>query len=284
MKAEVKEYKSILLIDEPGLFVHAQAQNDILGVLSKLSKENQIMITTHSPYLIDPKRLDRVRLVIKNFKNNKDKKTRKGTKIYSLTAEPNIDRVTLIPIITAIGLDITKQLTIANDHNILVEGISDYYYLLAGTRMIDSPTRKKIEQMHFIPLTGADNVPAMVSLLIGWFLDYRVILDTDEKGRSVKSILEEKLSVPHYRIILVNSDENRTTEDLLSKEDFNKFVLEKEAAYEKSKPNSQVIPDSNKAPFAKKFFEQVDEKKISASDETKKNFKELFDKIIKVDE
>ena len=284
MKAEVKEYKSILLVDEPGLFVHAQAQNDILGVLSKLSKENQIMITTHSPYLIDPKRLDRVRLVIKNFKSNKDNKTRKGTKTYSLTAEPNIDRVTLIPIITAIGLDITKQLTIANDNNVLVEGISDYYYLLAGLRMVDGSMRKKLEKLHFIPLTGADNVPAMVSLLIGWFLDYRVILDTDEKGRNVKSILEEKLLVSPDRVILVNNGEERTTEDLLSKSDFNKFVLEKDANYEKAKPNSQVIPDSNKAPFAKKFFEKIDKKEISVSDETRKNFKDLFDKLMKVDE
>jgi hypothetical protein len=129
-------------------------------------------------------------------------------------------------------------------------------------------------------LTGADNVPAMVSLLIGWFLDYRVILHTDEKGKSVKGVLEEKLFVPPDRIILVNTGDNKTIEDLLSKGDFNKFFLEKGADYEKGKPNSQVIPDSNKAPFAKKFFEQIDSKKISVSDETKKNFKELLDKLI----
>lgn len=49
------------LLDEPELFLHPQAQNDLLSSLKKLSeKGNQIFITTHSPYILN------------NFDHNKD--------------------------------------------------------------------------------------------------------------------------------------------------------------------------------------------------------------------
>jgi predicted ATP-dependent endonuclease of OLD family len=272
LKAEVKQYTSIILIDEPGLFVHAQAQNDILAVLTVLAKENQILLTTHSPYLIDPARLDRIRLVIRDF----DRKKNKGTRVYSLTSEAAVDRVTLMPIITAIGLDITKQLTIAADHNLVVEGISDYYYLRAALKFIPATVGKNFEGVHLIPLTGADNVPPLVSLLIGWRLGFHVLLDRDIKGKEIAQTLSEKLLVPEEQISFVSRTDNHRIEDLISKIDFNKYVLERADDYKENELNSDSIPGSNKAPFAKRFFEQVEGGQITVSRETKDSFTALF--------
>jgi predicted ATPase len=272
LKAEVKDFSSIVLIDEPGLFVHAQAQNDILAVLSELAKENQILLTTHSPYLIDPARLDRIRLVIKDL----DKRKHRGTVVYGLTSEAAVDRVTLMPVITAIGLDITKQLTIAADHNLLVEGISDYYYLLAALKSVPPGIGRKLEAVHVIPLTGADNVPSIVSLLIGWRLGFHVLLDHDAKGREVAQVLSEKLLVGEDRISFVTAIDGHRIEDLLSKADFNRYVLQRPEDYKANELNSDTIPDSNKAPFAKRFFEQVDAGQITVSRETKDAFVSLF--------
>ncbi|HYD35158.1 MAG TPA: AAA family ATPase [Vitreimonas sp.] len=62
--ARSKEEKdNILLIDEPGLFLHASAQRDILNKLEDTSKKKKIIFTTHSPYLIDTDKLHRIRLV-----------------------------------------------------------------------------------------------------------------------------------------------------------------------------------------------------------------------------
>ena len=58
--------KNIILIDEPGLYLHAKAQEDVLKVLEKISENSQIILSTHSPYLIDAEHLDRVRLVLKD--------------------------------------------------------------------------------------------------------------------------------------------------------------------------------------------------------------------------
>ena len=51
---------NVILIDEPGLYLHAKAQKDVLSVLEELSSSSQIIISTHSPYLLSPERLDRV--------------------------------------------------------------------------------------------------------------------------------------------------------------------------------------------------------------------------------
>ncbi|MEH6891857.1 AAA family ATPase, partial [Bacillus sp. JJ864] len=115
-----KKQNSVILIDEPGLFLHAKAQQDVLEMLINLSEKHQIVITTHSPYFIDPDRLDRVSLVIKDELTYTyvENKVHKGS-----------DYTTLTPIITAIGLDITRNIGFSRDFNIITEGISDYYYL-----------------------------------------------------------------------------------------------------------------------------------------------------------
>jgi len=275
LKAEVKNYRSIVLIDEPGLFVHAQAQNDILDVLSKLSRENQMLLTTHSPYLIDPARLDRIRLVIKDF----DKRRNRGTKVFTLTSDAATDRTTLMPIITAIGLDVTKQLTIAADHNLILEGISDYYYLQAALKFVPANVSKKFEKVHFIPLKGADNTPPIVSLLMGWRLAFHVLLDADAKGQEIKTILQEKLLLEDAQVSLISEVDGQQIEDLISKTDFNTHVLERDLVYRVDEPNSVVIPDSSKAPLSKQFFEKVSSGTISLSKETRDNFSNLLTRI-----
>ena len=54
----------ILLLDEPGLSLHAKAQEDLLRYFEAEVKGNHQMIyTTHSPFMVDPTRFDRVRIV-----------------------------------------------------------------------------------------------------------------------------------------------------------------------------------------------------------------------------
>ena len=60
LNAEQAETK-VILIDEPGLYLHSKAQKDVLKVFEILSGESQVIISTHSPYLIDAQRLDRER-------------------------------------------------------------------------------------------------------------------------------------------------------------------------------------------------------------------------------
>jgi hypothetical protein len=53
-------------------------------------------------------------------------------------------------------------------------------------------------------------------------------------------------------------------------------VLEEDAAYRSGELNSAVIPDANKAPFSKRFYEKVAAGKVKLSKETLGNFTSLL--------
>lgn len=50
---------SILLLDEAGLTLHPLAQKDLANFFNSLSENNQIINTTHSPFIVDTANIDR---------------------------------------------------------------------------------------------------------------------------------------------------------------------------------------------------------------------------------
>ena len=208
LNAESEKKGNIILIDEPGLYLHAKAQEDVLKVLEKLSKKNQIIFTTHMPYLIDPDRLDRVRLVLKDEEKNETKienKIHKGADTEALT-----------PIITAIGLDLSLGIGEPKENNVLLEGISDYYYIQAMLTYLSINEKYKLKnKIYFIPSFGADKFSLLIPLLRGWGLNYLALLDHDEKGKKVSTRLE-KNGVPHDRILFISNREDCSMEDLFA--------------------------------------------------------------------
>ncbi len=62
--ASAHEY--IFLIDEPGIHLHPGGQKDLVRVLEDLSLKNQLIYTTHSPFMIDREKPERVLLVVKD--------------------------------------------------------------------------------------------------------------------------------------------------------------------------------------------------------------------------
>lgn len=54
----------ILLLDEPGLTLHGRAQGDLLRYFEEeLKPHHQVIYSTHSPFMVDPQRFERVRIV-----------------------------------------------------------------------------------------------------------------------------------------------------------------------------------------------------------------------------
>lgn len=256
----------IILIDEPGMYLHAQAQSDVLKTLEDLSATSTIIFSTHSPYLIDHHRLDRIRLIQKN---------NTGTVIEN-KIHRNTNTETLSPIMTAIGLDLSSSgFSIAGQKNVLLEGISDYYYLQA-LRSGDFD-----EEIKFIPCVGATKIPQLASLLIGWGLPFHVLLDNDKKGRTVRNNLQKSLPDPNL-ISFVSSESDTAIEDLFTDEDFNKFII--------NDPNVQREPNIrnathlskeglNKVLLAKNFFEKI-KQDSSVIDQLQPETKNRFRKIL----
>ncbi len=247
-----KSGHDILLIDEPGLYLHAKAQKDVLKLFERLSKEGRhVIISTHSPYLIDVDHLNRVKIVAKSKS--------KGTKIQN-KVHANATQDTLTPIITAIGLNIGATLQSNFKNNIITEGISDYYYLLAAAELI--PCEK--DNIAVIPATGAPATPIIASILIGWGLNVSVLLDNDAAGKAAKSKLK-KLDLVDQKII-IPEQEGEKIEDNFTHYDFQNFVAVL-AEPDDSKTNQQIINERNldKVLLAKNFYERVVSKEIDRS-------------------
>ncbi|MHA1972560.1 MAG: ATP-dependent nuclease [Candidatus Hodarchaeales archaeon] len=258
-----EDVSNIILIDEPGLFLHAKAQRDILKKLEESSKDLPIIFSTHSPYLIDPNNLNRVRLV--------EKSEEKGTTISKVHAKA--DRETLTPILTAIGEDLSQGIRVDIKNSFVVEGISDYYYLHAFKKILSFD-----KEINLVPGCG-DNIPAIASILFGWGLDPYFILDSD-KQRIVNK-LKKKLDISEDVIIKI-LDEKGTVEDVFSEDDFKKFVIEDEDADLTGGFISLIKDNGGKELLAKKFLEKVDSKEIkknSLSKQTIENIEGIFEKI-----
>lgn len=282
LKAEAKNQERVILVDEPGLYVHAKAQWDILRVLTDLSKSNQFLFSTHSPYLIDPDRLDRIRLVIKNLERteNKKKVIEQGSKAYELSGLHTADKETLTPIITAIGLDITKQLSFASEHNVVLEGISDYNFIRGFIESLPKTKKTKYEKIHLIPCKGADNVPTIISLLLGWGFSFKALLDNDKKGQDVATILRDKFLLEDEEIVFVSNNGDCCIEDVFDGKDFNKYVLKKDENDKLNESNSSKIPDSQKAVASREFLNLARGKKLKLTQTTKDNFIKILDGLL----
>jgi predicted ATP-dependent endonuclease of OLD family len=259
---------NIILIDEPGLYVHAKAQKDILGVLESLANEMQIIFSTHSPYLIDNRRLDRIRLV---------KKGKTGTIIES-KIHKNADKETLTPVVTAIGLDLCNQFSVVGVDNIILEGFSDYYFLSGMKKKLGE---KKFDKKYFVPCVGATKIPIMISLIMGWGLNFVALLDNDPEGIRVEKDLKEKYHIDPHKVLFVSEKSKTRIEDLFSKDDFHKYITN-DSSKTVTASNSDYLTQNklDKVLLSKFFFERINNGvKTDLSKETISNFTELFEKI-----
>src|SRR5260370_7796347 len=63
-RQKATKQKLILLLDEPGLYLHAKAQEVLLRYFeAELKPSHQLIYSTHSPFMVDSNHFDRVRTV-----------------------------------------------------------------------------------------------------------------------------------------------------------------------------------------------------------------------------
>jgi energy-coupling factor transporter ATP-binding protein EcfA2 len=184
----------IILLDEPGLGLHARAQHDFLRFIEeRLAKRCQVLYTTHSPFLVQPSHLERARLV-------QDEGRNKGARITSDVL--SIDKDTLFPLQGALGYDLAQHLFVAQ-HNLVVEGTSDYTYLLVMSDHLKASGRTALdERWSIIPVGGADLVPSFVALL-GHHLDVTVVVDSRKEGHQRLLKMADQKILERNRIIAI---------------------------------------------------------------------------------
>ena len=213
-----KNSKYILLLDEPGLSLHASAQNDLLRFIDeKLAPDYQVIYTTHSPFMIDSLKLNEVRTVY-DTQNPKV-----GSVVLDAVEQKDSD--TLFPLQAALGYTIAQNLYVS-PNNLLVEGISDLVYLNHFSAILKEMGKEGLnEDVTIVPVGGADKIATFISLMRGNELSTVCLLDTftDQSAQArlrrmveQKIIADKKIIFYHTVIDQVFAD----IEDLFSKEEY----------------------------------------------------------------
>lgn len=171
----------ILLLDEPGLSLHARAQKDLLDAIDNhLAKGRQVVYTTHSPFMVRTEALQRAHIV-------EDGGPEVGSRVTN-DAGSITDPDTLFPLQAALGYDIAQNLFIGN-RNILLEGTSDVIYLEVLSSHLDSLRRSSLpDDARRLPCGGATNIPTFLALL-GTQLDLVVLLDGKAPGQKIENAI-----------------------------------------------------------------------------------------------
>lgn len=187
-----KAQNAIILLDEPGLYLHAKSQTDLLNHLTN-DFENQIIFTTHSPFLVPIKSISDVKTV--SIAEDK------GTMV---TNDPSGDSTTLFPLQAALGYDIAQSLFIGS-HNLIVEGITDFWYLSTISDLLNSAGRKGLSsKITITPAGGAQRVSYMVSLLSSQNLNVVVLLDDEKQSRATSAELLQQGMLNRKNVLFVS--------------------------------------------------------------------------------
>jgi len=216
---EDKSNNYILLLDEPGLNLHAAAQSDLLNFIEDLCSKYQIIYTTHSPFMVPSDKLERVRTIYEG---------KNGSEISEAIQQKDPD--TLFPLQAALGYDIAQNLFI-NKKNLLVEGPSDLIYLTMMSAILEADGKEGLKyDITIVPVGGLDKVTSFISLLRGQKLSLVCLLDsfTDQKGKKrledlvMQKIIKEKDILFFDEFSSLEGDV-ADLEDLLEKTEYLKF-------------------------------------------------------------
>lgn len=161
-----KKNPLILLLDEPGLSLHANAQADLLRYIEEeLKDDHQIIYTTHSPFMVDSNHFERVRIVQdQGIDSEIDLPAEKdGTKVFSDVLLANED--SLFPLQGALGYELHQTLFIG-PNSLLVEGVSDILYLQTLSGILSRQNRTNMsEKWTITPIGGAGRLPMFAALM-----------------------------------------------------------------------------------------------------------------------
>lgn len=194
--------RAILLLDDPGVFLHPTGHKDLLSLFdSYLANDVTTVYTTQVPFLIPRDKLNRIRLVTKDADANSsvEEKWYKGK-----------DTDVLAPIRAALGVTLGDSL-FAGEITILAEGMSDRILIESVLRAIHRLGLRplvELEKIEVLVGSGASGVLNFSLLLQIQNLPYVILLDNDDAGRVAAREFPDK-GIPEERIFLLPTEGGR---------------------------------------------------------------------------
>ena len=213
---------AVILLDSPDVHLHPDAQKNMRESLSGLSDDNQLIIATHAPYMINTDDLTKIRVVER-------KSSDEGTTVSKLGRKETESGDSLAPVRAALGATFSDSL-FSSSHSVLVEGFEDRLYLNTFSMYLHSSGRESFHpNMQLVDCGGATKTSYMGRLVDAENYNYIVVLDYDDAGRTAYTQLEES-EVDNQSVKFVSEFVQRegdiTIEDLIDTSVYCKVVSE----------------------------------------------------------
>ena len=198
----------VLLLDEPGHSLHPLAQRDLSAFFEGLALKNQILYTTHSPFLVDADRLARARKVF----ISRDGSTRVSGDLLEAEGSDS-QRGAGFAVRAALNLAVA-EVSMGGAQPVLVQSrVEQTYMNMLKTLTIAAGQFVPQRDMVFAPACGADVMPVMARLLSETQArPPKLVLDDSSEGRRLASTLADRTEL-HMLKALTNLQDS-TIEDL----------------------------------------------------------------------
>jgi energy-coupling factor transporter ATP-binding protein EcfA2 len=264
----------VLLVDEPGVSLHARAQEDVLKVFEDIKDKIQVIYTTHSPHLVEINKLHRVLAVQRDDLDSLRSTTRIIDPLRLSSASPD----TLSPLQSILGNPVAGEGFSANKFNLIVNNTGSFYILNAIIHLMDYKGKISV-----IPSTSVSSIPMLCNIFMGWGLDFAVMLFENEEEIGIGEALKETL----FKTGNINRDliirmplGFLNSEDLLSTLDFKNHILKSREGITVS--NSEYVKDKGipRNFMFSRFLSDVKSGLIKLSDfdeESLENFRVVID-------
>ncbi|MBD3212673.1 MAG: AAA family ATPase [Candidatus Lokiarchaeota archaeon] len=234
----------IILLDEPGIHLHPGGQKDLLKEIEKLSYYNQVIYTTHLPFMINRNHPER--LIILNKK--------KGiTELKKPWKEGVFDNILIA---NTLGFSFTG-LSNFSEVNLFVEGKTDQI-LIEKLSIVYTESKKEdlldLNYVSIIPIYGLSNLDPFIRVANMCNINYFGIIDGDEIGRKKLEKYKkkpEKYKSVHEKLFIL--EDNKEIEDTIPLAILNqsldkikqeiypwKDLIDEEFKFEKGEINPQI--------------------------------------------
>lgn len=231
----------IILLDEPGLGLHARAQADLLRYVNEqLRPHHQVVYTTHSPFMVDLENVEFIRTVEDVVLGDQIL----GTKVSEdfLKTEPD----TFFPLQAALGYEITQTLFVGK-HALLVEGPADLLYIRWFSKELRRAGRVGLDDRWVVtPVGGVDKIGSFVALFGASKIHIAVFTDFHTGSKRKLQSLKDSGLLKKGHIFTADmyaGQEDADIEDMIGRSTYVALV---NAAYGLAEPNLVSIPESTK--------------------------------------
>lgn len=182
-------------LEEPGIHLHYDAQQDLISVFERLKDHNTIMYTTHLASMIDQGFPERVRIVEENEIN--------VASVKSGVVSNNKAPMAVVEM--SLGLTGNMSGLLGNRKTLIVEGGDDAIILNKLSAVFKANRKEGLDDTIYLwPAQGAPKTPMYAAFAIGQKWQSSVLLDSDEAGLAAKKKIGE-----HYLKPLSESEGNK---------------------------------------------------------------------------